>query len=39
MATARIIQAIEQLIGNAIGRLHADAGYRDHNAPTDYTSM
>jgi len=33
---ARIIPAIEQLIGNTIERLHADAGYRGHNAPPDY---
>ena len=33
---ARIIPAIEQLIGNQIERLHADAGYRGHNAPPDY---
>jgi IS5 family transposase len=40
---ARIIPAIEQLVGNEIERLHADAGYRGHNAsPEDkfkvYTS-
>jgi hypothetical protein len=28
--------AIEQLVGNTIERLHADAGYRGHNAPPDY---
>jgi IS5 family transposase len=33
---ARIIPAVEQLPGNAIERLHADAGYRGHNAPPDY---
>jgi transposase, IS5 family len=33
---ARIIPAIEQLVGNTIDRLHADAGYRGHNAPPDY---
>ena len=33
---AKIIPAIEQLIGNQIERLHADAGYRGHNAPPDY---
>ena len=33
---AKIIPAIEQLIGNEIERLHADAGYRGHNAPPDY---
>ena len=31
----RIIPAIEQLLGNTIERLHVDAGYRGHNAPTD----
>jgi IS5 family transposase len=40
---ANIIPAITQLIGNQIARLHADAGYRGHNAsPEDkfkvYTS-
>jgi transposase, IS5 family len=33
---ATIIPAIEQLVGNKIERLHADAGYRGHNAPPDY---
>jgi transposase, IS5 family len=33
---ARVIPAMEQLIGNTIERLHADAGYRGHNAPPDY---
>ena len=33
---AKIIPAVEQLIGNQIERLHADAGYRGHNAPPDY---
>ena len=33
---AGVIPAIEQLIGNTIERLHADAGYRGHNAPPDY---
>jgi IS5 family transposase len=33
---AKIIPAIEQLVGNQIERLHADAGYRGHNAPPDY---
>src|SRR6476469_4438271 len=32
-----VIPAIEQLIGHTIERLHADAGYRGHNAPSDYT--
>ena len=35
-ALARVIPAMEQLIGNTIERLHADAGYRGHNAPPDY---
>jgi len=34
---ARVIPAMEQLVGNTIDRLHADAGYRGHNAPPDYT--
>jgi IS5 family transposase len=33
---AKIIPSIEQLVGNQIERLHADAGYRGHNAPPDY---
>src|SRR5271169_3208615 len=33
---AAVIPAIEKLIGNTIERLHADAGYRGHNAPPDY---
>ena len=33
---ARVIPPMEQLIGNTIERLHADAGYRGHNAPPDY---
>ena len=33
---ATVIPAIEQLIGNKIERLHADAGYRGHNAPPEY---
>jgi IS5 family transposase len=33
---ASVIPAIEQLVGNTIERLHADAGYRGHNAPPDY---
>ena len=33
---ARIIPAIEELVGNILERLHADAGYRGHNAPPDY---
>ena len=31
-----VIPAIEQLVGNTIERLHADEGYRGHNAPPDY---
>jgi transposase, IS5 family len=33
---ARVIPAIEQLVGNTLQRIHADAGYRGHNAPPDY---
>jgi IS5 family transposase len=33
---AEVIPAIEHLVGNTIERLHADAGYRGHNAPPDY---
>jgi transposase, IS5 family len=33
---AEVIPAIEQLIGHTIERLHADAGYRGHNASSDY---
>ena len=33
---ARVIPAIEQLVGNTIERIHTDAGYRRHNAPPDY---
>jgi IS5 family transposase len=33
---ARIIPAIEELVGNILERLHVDAGYRGHNAPPDY---
>ena len=33
---AGVIPAIEQLVGNTIERLHADAGYRGHNAPPEY---
>jgi IS5 family transposase len=33
---AGVIPAIEQLVGHTIERLHADAGYRGHNAPPDY---
>ena len=31
-----VIPAIEQLVGHTVERLHADAGYRGHNAPPDY---
>jgi transposase, IS5 family len=34
---ASVIPAIEQLVGNTIERLHADDGYRGHNALPDYT--
>jgi transposase, IS5 family len=33
---ARVIPAIEELVGNTLQRIHADAGYRGHNAPPDY---
>jgi len=33
---ATVIPAMEDMIGNTIERLFADAGYRGHNAPTDY---
>jgi len=33
---ATVIPAMEQLVGNTLERLHADAGYRGHNAPPDY---
>ena len=33
---AGVIPAIEQLVGNTIERLHADAGYRGHNGPPEY---
>ena len=33
---ATVIPAMENMIGNTIERLLADAGYRGHNAPTDY---
>jgi transposase, IS5 family len=33
---ARVIPAIEALLGNTIERLHTDAGYRGHNAPSEY---
>jgi len=31
-----VIPGIEKLVGTTIERLHADAGYRGHNAPADY---
>ena len=33
---AEVIPGIEKLVGTTIERLHADAGYRGHNAPADY---
>ena len=33
---AAVIPGIEQLLGNTIERVHADAGYRGHNAPPEY---
>jgi IS5 family transposase len=33
---AEVIPGIEKLVGTMIQRLHADAGYRGHNAPPDY---
>jgi transposase, IS5 family len=33
---AKVIPAMEALIGNIVERLIADAGYRGHNAPPDY---
>ena len=33
---ATVIPAMENMIGNTIERLLADAGCRGHNAPTDY---
>ncbi len=33
---AKVIPAIERLVGNTLDRLHADAGYRGHNAPSNY---
>jgi transposase, IS5 family len=33
---ARVIPAIEGLLGNTIERVHTDAGYRGHNAPPEY---
>jgi IS5 family transposase len=33
---AEVIPGIEKLVGTTIDRLHADAGYRGHNAQADY---
>src|SRR5271168_1194549 len=33
---SEVIPAIEQLVGNTVERLHADAGYRGHSAPPEY---
>jgi IS5 family transposase len=33
---ATVIPAMEDMISNTIEHLLADAGYRGHNAPTDY---
>jgi IS5 family transposase len=33
---AAVIPNMERLVGNTLERLHADAGYRGHNAPPDY---
>src|ERR1700704_4635326 len=33
---AEVIPGIEKLVGTTIEQLHADAGYRGHNAPADY---
>jgi len=33
---AKVIPEMEELVGNTIERLIADAGYRGHNAPPDY---
>jgi IS5 family transposase len=33
---AKVIPAMEALVGNIVKRLIADAGYRGHNAPPDY---
>src|ERR1700692_4378889 len=33
---AEVIPGIEKLVGTTIDRLHADAGYRGHNAAADY---
>jgi IS5 family transposase len=33
---AKVIPAMEALVGNVLERIFADAGYRGHNAPPDY---
>src|SRR5579862_1396610 len=33
---AKVIPAIEALVGNVLERIFADAGYRGHNAPPEY---
>ena len=33
---AEVIPGVEKLVGNTIERVHADAGYRGHNAPPEY---
>ena len=33
---AKVIPAIETLVGNVLERIFADAGYRGHNAPPAY---
>jgi IS5 family transposase len=33
---ATVIPAMEAMVGNTLERLLVDAGYRGHNAPTDY---
>src|SRR5439155_11719410 len=33
---AKIISAMETLVGNVLERIFTDAGYRGHNAPPEY---
>jgi transposase, IS5 family len=33
---AKVLPAIETLVGNVLDRIFTDAGYRGHNAPPDY---
>src|ERR1700704_5208768 len=33
---AKVVPAIETLVGNVLDRIFTDAGYRGHNAPPDY---